>query len=68
MHFKTSSAIYFTLDQSKILSSGNGLNLWLLDKELNRLTVFVAGKQTMEKFQNSHRDYIVANRVNVSLL
>ena len=27
MHFKTSSAICFNLDQSKILSSGNGLSL-----------------------------------------
>ena len=26
MHFKLSSAICFNLDQSKILSSGNGLN------------------------------------------
>ena len=28
MHFKISYAILFNLDQSKILLSGNGLNLW----------------------------------------
>ena len=28
MHFKMSSAICFNLDQSKILSSGNGLSLY----------------------------------------
>ena len=31
MHFKTSSAICFNLDQSKILSSGNGLSYWQTD-------------------------------------
>ena len=30
MHFKMSSANCFNLDQSKILSSGNGLRLYVL--------------------------------------
>ena len=31
MHSKMSSAICFNMDQSKILSAGNGLNLTVLD-------------------------------------
>ena len=34
MHFKMSSAICFNLDQSKIVSSGNGLKLALCCKGL----------------------------------
>ena len=34
MHFKISSAIFFNLDQSKILSSGNGLNIRLFSTGL----------------------------------
>ena len=30
MHFEMSSAIYFNLDQSKMLSSGNGLKLGMV--------------------------------------
>ena len=43
MHFKVSSAICFSLDQSKILSSGSGL----CDGEEN-----IAGKVDIAEFQH----------------
>ena len=38
IHFKTSSAICFNLDQSKILSSGNGLSICLLSDRRTEFT------------------------------
>ena len=43
MHFKMSSAICFNLDQSKILSSGNGLNMTLLVLSFQVATIIEDG-------------------------
>ena len=46
MHFKMSSAIYFNLEQSKILSSGNGL----IQKSRLKASIF----HYAQKFHNIH--------------
>ena len=45
MHFKMSSAIYLNLDQSKILSSGNGLTIYMVTEieKLEDLSQFKTG-------------------------
>ena len=42
MHFKMSSAICFSLDQSKILSSGNGVKekMWSFKTQLHYVQTF----------------------------
>ena len=59
-----SSAICFNLDQSKILSYGNGLSHWLIDKEFVSI-IFLIGSILSKKnpvmsqwtIANSWREY-----------
>ena len=61
MHSKMSFAICFNLDQSKILSSGNGLNIFLnslkskaiTNEELFVETVFDRVEALLEKVENA---------------
>ena len=48
MHFKMSSATSFKLDQSKILSSGDGLSFKLLSLTLEPLADIVDQDQTAQ--------------------
>ena len=59
MHFEMSSAICFNLDQSKLLSSGNGLtNVWEdvfgqgemdIDREVPQLLKYFLSVKSMKK-------------------
>ena len=62
MHFKTSSAICFNLDQSKILSSGNGLIIhasWVtigVDTSKNKFDLFPFQCSQFDSIPHSHND------------
>ena len=60
-HFRMSSAIYFDLDQSEVLSSGNGLNTFILSSatafNLEQSEILLFGKELYDRLNGVLRRF-----------
>ena len=65
MHFKMLSAIFFNMDQSKILSSGNGLNHCLMENDFK--TLFNMEKMQVTFFNNDSCFHNVSHPMSAML-